>query len=97
MSYSFLHFRLTILKITYRDYLPTYLCLKLFLRDGTLCIWEANIEPSDLSPFTHEPPRGKKKKSSDEDQSEDEVDLTSGELRNEGVEAETGSEYLTHA
>ncbi|XP_017305246.1 periodic tryptophan protein 2 homolog [Diaphorina citri] len=61
-------------------------------RDGTLCIWEANIEPSDLSPFTHEPPRGKKKKSSDEDQSEDEVDLTSGELRNEGVEAETGTE-----
>ncbi|KAI5703772.1 hypothetical protein M8J75_015985 [Diaphorina citri] len=61
-------------------------------RDGTLCIWEANIEPSDLSPFTHEPPRGKKKRSSDEDQSEDEVDLTSGELRNEGVEAETGTE-----
>lgn len=58
-------------------------------RGGTLCIWESNIEPSDLQLFTHEPPRDKKKKTkASEDLSEDEVDLTSGELRNEAVETE---------
>uniref|UniRef100_A0A8D8ZYI4 Periodic tryptophan protein 2 homolog n=2 Tax=Cacopsylla melanoneura TaxID=428564 RepID=A0A8D8ZYI4_9HEMI len=47
-------------------------------RDGTLCVWESNIEPSDLVPFTNEaPPQNKKKKKSkssggDEEESEDE-------------------------
>lgn len=54
-------------------------------------MWESNLEPSDLVPFTEQPPseKKKKKKTSDEDLSEDEVDLTSGELRNEAVDPES--------
>ncbi|KAL1459539.1 hypothetical protein WDU94_011510 [Cyamophila willieti] len=64
-------------------------------RDGTLCIWESNIEPSDLVPFTNQPPPQKKKKKKsksfggDQEESEDEVDLTSGEMRDEMVEPES--------